>query len=77
MRVYEISKQLNIPSKELIDALIGHGFEVQNHMSALSAEAVKFLQKEFGSKEKKLLQAPSQSKKKFNQQLHLLLSLCQ
>ena len=61
MRVYEISKQLNIPSKELIDALIGHGFEVQNHMSALSAEAVKFLQKEFGSKEKK---ATSSSKSK-------------
>ncbi len=61
MRVYEISKQLNIPSKELIDTLVGHGFEVQNHMSVLSAEAVKFLQKEFGSKEKK---ATSNSKLK-------------
>ncbi|MGE0009660.1 MAG: translation initiation factor IF-2 [Candidatus Babeliales bacterium] len=53
MRVHEISKQLNVGSKELIDALLGHGFEVQSHMSVLSAEAVKFLQKQFGSKEKK------------------------
>lgn len=62
MRVYEISKQLNIPSKELIDALEGHGFEVQSHMSVLSAEAVKFLQKQFGSKDKKTATSKSRVK---------------
>lgn len=60
MRVHEISKQLNIGSKELIDALVSHGFEVQSHMSVLSAEAVRFLQKQFGPKKA----APSKSKHK-------------
>ncbi len=47
MRVYEFSKQIQIASKDLIDALKDAGFEVSNHMSTLSPKAIDFLQKKF------------------------------
>ncbi len=46
MRVYEFAKLLNISNKELIELLTKEGFEVKSHMSALSEEAVNFLNKQ-------------------------------
>lgn len=50
MRIYEFSKQSGVTSQDLIDALKGAGFEVSNHMSALSLEAIDFLNKKFNGK---------------------------
>ncbi len=50
MRVYELSKQLNIPSKQLLEVLRKKGFNVKSHMSALESEAVEFLQKKYSDK---------------------------
>ena len=50
MRVYELSKQLDIPSKQLVEALQEKGFDVKNHMSALSDDATVFLQNKFSNK---------------------------
>jgi translation initiation factor IF-2 len=40
-RVYELSKELDVPSKRIIDLLSDIGFEVKNHMSVVEEEAVK------------------------------------
>jgi len=40
VRVYQIAKELNIPTKELIAALKGRGVEVRNFLASLSDENV-------------------------------------
>src|SRR3990172_9175062 len=50
MRVYELSKQLNIPSKQLVEALQEKGFDIKNQMSALSEDAQTFLLNKFSNK---------------------------
>src|SRR5579871_887187 len=45
MRVYEFSKQYEIPAKKLLEILAHGGFKVNSHMSVLPDEAVTFLQK--------------------------------
>jgi translation initiation factor IF-2 len=43
MRVYEFSKQCDVPSKELLEILAQGGFKLSSHMSVLDDEAVAFL----------------------------------
>lgn len=43
MRVYEFAKLLNVTNKELLSLLIKQGFDVKSHMTALSPEAIEFL----------------------------------
>lgn len=46
IRVYELAKQLNVMSKDLVQVLSGLGYEVKNHMSVLTDEmAEKALEK--------------------------------
>ena len=39
-RVYELAKDLDVPSKRIIDILSDIGFEVKNHMSVVETDAV-------------------------------------
>ena len=41
VRVYELAKELDVPSKRIIDLLADIGFEVKNHMSMVEDEAAK------------------------------------
>ncbi|MCX5922780.1 MAG: translation initiation factor IF-2 [Candidatus Dependentiae bacterium] len=50
MRVYELSKKLEITSKDLLEALKGKGFDVKSHMSVLSDDQLIFLQEKFKQK---------------------------
>src|SRR3989304_3824965 len=50
MRVYEFSKESNISTKEILQALEDGGFSVKSHMSALTKDEVDFLEKKFKSK---------------------------
>lgn len=62
MRVYEFSKQHDISTKELIEALKKGGFDVRSHMSMLDQPEIDFLNKQFIAKktsEKKATQKPS------------------
>ena len=69
MRIYEFSKKYNIPNKELIHQLHEGGFDIQSHMTLLSAEALAFLEKKYDTKKspekevktvtKELSQAPT------------------
>jgi len=43
MRIYEFSKEHDIPTKDVVLLLTKNGFDVKNHMSVLDAEALKFL----------------------------------
>ncbi|HOA81131.1 MAG TPA: translation initiation factor IF-2 N-terminal domain-containing protein, partial [Defluviitaleaceae bacterium] len=43
IRVYEIAKQLNISSKELIKILADFGIEVHSHMSSLDDEEAQLI----------------------------------
>ncbi|MBE6021774.1 MAG: translation initiation factor IF-2 [Cellulosilyticum sp.] len=43
VRVYEVAKQLNIPTKEIMDQLKEYGFEVHSHMSTLEDEEARLI----------------------------------
>ena len=43
IRVYEIAKQLNISTKEIMDKLKEYGFEVHSHMSSLEDEEAQLI----------------------------------
>src|SRR5882757_8851703 len=45
MRVYEFSKQYNIPTKEIINTLQAAGFNIKSHMSIIDDEAIHLLKK--------------------------------
>jgi translation initiation factor IF-2 len=66
MRVYELSKELNIPSKALLDLLKQKGHSVKNHMSLLSPEVVALIKNQFTKSEpeapKSIMQKESVSK---------------
>ena len=47
MKVYEIAKSLNRPSKDLIKALNENGFEVKSHNSNIEDDAIAFILKNF------------------------------
>ena len=47
MKVYEIAKSLNRPSKDLIKALNDNGFEVKSHNSNIEDDAIAFILKNF------------------------------
>jgi len=43
MRIYELAKELDVDSKELLEQVQGLGVEVKNHMSAIDTETVELL----------------------------------
>ena len=47
MKVYEIAKSLNRPSKDLVKALNENGFEVKSHNSNIEDEAIAFILNNF------------------------------
>ncbi len=47
MRIYELSKELEIPSKKLIEVLQKEGVSVKSHMSAIDEKSVALLRKKF------------------------------
>ena len=53
MKVYEIAKSLNRPSKELVTALNENGFDVKSHNSNIEDEAIAFILKNFKPQEEK------------------------
>jgi translation initiation factor IF-2 len=52
MRVFELAKQLSVPSKDLINDLKTIGVTVSNHMAALEEDAVTQILNKFGSVKK-------------------------
>jgi len=50
VRVYEIAKQLEISSKEVIEKLKGHDIHVHSHMSTLEKEQANLIIKHYNSK---------------------------
>ena len=60
MRVYELAKQLDKTSKEIIDLLKEKGTEVGNHMSTLDDEAVALVESAFAPEKPVKKAAPAQ-----------------
>ncbi|MCX5925534.1 MAG: translation initiation factor IF-2 [Candidatus Dependentiae bacterium] len=52
MRVYEFSKQYNIPAKDVITTLRAEGFDIKSHMSIIDEKAMVFLKKKIKSHDK-------------------------
>ena len=52
MRVYELAKNLNKTSKDVITVLKGHGVEVKNHMSSISDSDANKVKEHFSPKKK-------------------------
>ncbi|HEY8364918.1 MAG TPA: translation initiation factor IF-2 [Haloplasmataceae bacterium] len=53
MRVHEFSKKYNIHNKSIIDVLNKQGYEIKNHMSLLTDDAISFLEEYFDSEIRK------------------------
>jgi len=50
IRVYELAKELNVPSKDLINILLEEfGVKVKNHMSVIEDEDAELIKELFGS----------------------------
>ncbi|MBE0450189.1 MAG: translation initiation factor IF-2 N-terminal domain-containing protein, partial [Clostridia bacterium] len=49
-RIHELAKELNIPSKELIDSASKLGMDVKNHMSTLENDEITKLKGRFSKK---------------------------
>lgn len=76
MRVYEFSKEHDISSKEVLQALQDVGFEVDSHMAVLTDEQVEYLNELFGQSEDQELDKKTSrkgkivSKKQAKQSVH-------
>lgn len=64
MRVYEFSKEYNVSSKEVLQALQNVGFEVESHMAILTPEQIQFLGETFEKEEQEETQPRSARKGK-------------
>lgn len=63
MRIYELSKQLNVPVKQLLEVLQREGVTVKSHMSVIDDNSVALLRKKFEREsEKKALKVPQEQK---------------
>ena len=66
MRVHEIAKEVNVPSKDLVEKLQAKGIDVKNHMSTLSEKDVNIIRETFSGKpvaEKPAAKAPETENK--------------
>lgn len=52
MRVYEFSKQYNIPAKDIINTLRAEGFDIKSHMSIIDEQVIAFLKKKLKNNNK-------------------------
>ena len=50
MRVHELSKEINVSNKELVELLSARNSEIKTHMSSLTDEEVSFAKKHFAPK---------------------------
>ena len=58
IRVHELSKQLNISNKDIIDTLGAKGIEIKSHMSNLDDSMVGIIKAKFGAKTAPKAEAP-------------------
>ena len=58
IRVHELSKQLNISNKDIIDTLGAKGIEIKSHMSNLDDSMVGIIKAKFGAKTAPKVEAP-------------------
>ena len=63
MKVYELAKELDVPSKELVEFLAEKKIEVKNHMSALEDEEVKMVKAAFDKSGAETGKAPEKAEK--------------
>lgn len=49
-RIYELAKELNVSSKDMVSAAETKGFSVKNHMSTMGANEERYLREYFGKK---------------------------
>ena len=47
IKIYELAKELNVPSREVLEFLNGKNIEVKNHMSALEEADADVVRKSF------------------------------
>ncbi len=63
MLIYELSKQLNVPVKQLLEVLKNEGVTVKSHMSVIDESSIALLRKKFERKpEEKALKVPQEQK---------------
>ena len=73
MRVYEVAKQLNITTKEIINQLKEYGFVVHSHMSSLKDEEIVLIKDYYKSKQQpqqEIQQKTEQQKQQGTEQTH-------
>lgn len=58
IRIYELAKELNVPSKDIIELLKEFNVNVKNHMSVIEDEAIKMAKEYFGAKDESGKEVP-------------------
>ncbi len=53
MRIHELSKEINVSNKEIIELLKSNGIEVASHMSNIEDDAIALVKKKFAPKQEK------------------------
>ncbi len=66
IKVYELAKELGVPSKEVLEFLGGKNIEVKNHMSALEETDANVVRKGFGKSEIRGAKPEQEAPKKKN-----------
>lgn len=67
MRIYELSKQLGIPAKQLLETLAKEGISAKSHMSSIDEKTVALLRKKFEKVPTIESPKPPQERKEFMQ----------
>lgn len=62
VRVYELAKELNIDSKEIITFLGKNNIEVKNHMSSIEESSAELVKNNYAKKETKTIKKPQTDK---------------
>jgi len=62
MKIYELAKELDMQSKEIVAFLTGKGVEVKNHMSSIEDDIVSMVKKAFQNENAKAEQSKEESK---------------
>ena len=62
MKIYELAKELDMQSKEIVAFLTGEGVEVKNHMSSIEDDIVSMVRKAFRKEQSKAEQNKDESK---------------
>ena len=75
IRIYEIAKELNLSSKELIEKIADLNMNIKSHMSSLSSEEAELIKELLGNEEEETIKTENAQENKIEEPYQILLIL--